>query len=468
MTRVTAAATHRRTRWLLAFGLVLAVLAAAGLRWPSSGAPGTVVQVGRGDLTALLTTSGVLKPVQAITYRSPLTGRDAEIIELVAEGTLVQEGDLLARLDTTGLLVELERGYQEQRQADAELQLASIERQEADATIASVAEGEGALTVEEAKGRLQASQKRVDRLREEHAQLEPLMKKGFITREELRKTGDALEAAEDELVLVRKRTDVLVGLTRPRDLQRARVQRAQKQSSLEQATTKLTEIRARLNALKLLVDSASIYARRPGLVIHEEFLQANPRRKVRVGDRVTSSQGLATIPEVDRMLVETSVSEAELRRVRVGQTAAVRVEAFPDLRLTGAVTRVGTLARASADRPFDEKRFELVVELHKASPELRPEMTARADILLGQRSNVLLLPVTAIFGQQRGFVAYVPGRRAPDTRQLEIGETDGRFVEVVSGLAEGESVLLTEPNRDGGRRTAPSTPPMPARSVGGG
>jgi multidrug resistance efflux pump len=74
-----------------------------------------------------------------------------------------------------------------------------------------------------------------------------------------------------------------------------------------------------------------------------KLIHTMPRRKVRVGDRVSSSQGVVTIPEVDRMLVEGSVGEAEVRRIRAGQRASVRLEAFPDLRLGGRVERVGTL-----------------------------------------------------------------------------------------------------------------------------
>ena len=57
------------------------------------------------------------------------------------------------------------------------------------------------------------------------------------------------------------------------------------------------------------------------------------------------------------MLLEASVSESDMRRVHGGQRATVRIEAFPDRKLAGTVARVGTLARASADRPFDEKRL---------------------------------------------------------------------------------------------------------------
>ena len=78
-----------------------------------------------------------------------------------------------------------------------DLQVAEIERQEADAAVKSVADGEGALGVEEARARLQAAQKKVERLWQEHEQLKLLMEKGFITREEA--AGSELANRFDEL-----------------------------------------------------------------------------------------------------------------------------------------------------------------------------------------------------------------------------------------------------------------------------
>ena len=48
--------------------------------------------VTRGELTATLTSSGTLKPIQSITYRSPIPGRDIEIRELAPEGSKINEG----------------------------------------------------------------------------------------------------------------------------------------------------------------------------------------------------------------------------------------------------------------------------------------------------------------------------------------------------------------------------------------
>jgi multidrug efflux pump subunit AcrA (membrane-fusion protein) len=439
-------------RIVIVLVLLLAAFAGRAIWRRQAVDPALVATVHRGTLTAQLTTSGTLRPIQSLTYRSPIVGREVEIVELAPEGIRVKEGDLLVRLDASEIENDLDRQRQELRQLQMDLQVAHSERQDAEATVKMVAEGEGALTVEEARTRLQLAQKKTERLRQEFEQLKPLMEKGFITRDELARTSNELEQAEEELALARKRADVVVQLTHPREKQRAALQLAQKQAQLEHLVGRVQEAELRLEQMNALVQNATIYARRPGLVVYEEFMNASPRRKVRVGDRVSPSQGLVTIPEVNRMMVETSVGEAEVHRVRQGQPAVVRLEAFPTLRLTGTVVRVGTLASASADRPLDDKRFDLIIELDATDAELRPEMTARADIVVGTRENVLLVPVTAVFEQQGTFVAHVTGAMGVETRPVRLGESNEQFVEIVSGLAEADRVMLTEP-------AAPGAPP---------
>jgi multidrug efflux pump subunit AcrA (membrane-fusion protein) len=452
---------------LAACAIVVCLLAGAAFFRRASVDPSLVATARTGSLTAQLTASGILKPIQSITYRSPLAGRDAEITELVAEGTRVNEGDLLVRLDTTDLQREIERVRQEVRQSQVDLQVAEIDRQEAAAAVTSVAEGEGALGVEEARTRLQLAEKKAERLRHEHEQLLPLMEKGFITREELKRTADQLEQSEEELALARKRANVVIGLTHPREKQRAHLQLAQKEASLENARAKALEAQARLKHVVEQVENCSIYARRPGMVVYEEFLNANPRRKIRVGDRVTGSQGLVTIPEVNRMVIDASVSEAEVHRVRPSQPATIRVEAFPDLRLSGKVTRVGALARASVDRPYDDKRFDLVIELDPTDADLRPEMTARADIVVGTRTGVLLVPVNAVFQQRDVTVCHVVRPFGIETRQVELGESNDVMVEVVSGLSDGDQVTLTDPGKGATPAAAGATRSRPDRAIGG-
>jgi HlyD family secretion protein len=214
--------------------------------------------------------------------------------------------------------------------------------------------------------------------------------------------------------------------------------------------------------LHQLRDACTIYALGPGLVIYEENFSANPRRKIRVGDRVTSSQGIVTIPEVNRMQIDSTVSEPEMHRVHPGQTASVRIEAFPDLRLTGHVVRVGTLASASAFRPLEDKRFDLIIQLDSAPPELRPEMTVRADITVGNKSDVLLVPVTAVFEREGTLVAYVATPAGPERRKVTLGESNTELAEVTDGLRENEQILLVEPARFGASGSPATSSPVSA------
>ena len=414
--------------------------------WVRAGADDAMVATAtRGELTARLTSSGTLRPIQSITYRSPIPGRDVEIRDLAAEGSRINAGDVLVRLDTTDLEIEQSRVRQEHRQAQMDLQVAEGEFDEAGAEVKAVTEGEGALTVEEARSALQRSQKKAERLREEYEHLKPLLDKGFITRDELARTEDQLEEAEEELLLARRRTDVMVQLSHPREQKRAALALSQKAAQLSLVRTRLAELQVRLDMLTRLIDGCTIHARGPGLVVYEENLQANPRRKLRIGDRVFATQGIVTIPEVNRMQVEASVSESEVHRVRPGQPAEIHVEAFPDLKLTGKVTRVGTLATSSANRPFDDKRFDLVIALDATEAELRPEMSIRADVIVGSRAGVLMVPVTAVFNNQGMRVVYVVGPAGTETRRVELGESNDRMVEIVAGLHDGERVSLSAP-----------------------
>jgi multidrug resistance efflux pump len=450
----------------LAVALVVSVVAGGFALWRRAAIdPALVVRVRRGDLTAALTTSGALRPIESLTYRSPLPGRDTEIVDLAPEGVRVNEGDLLVRLDTTELERDVERVAQELRQLQMDVQVAEGERQEAEAMLRAVSEGEGALTVEEVRTRLQLTQKKVDRLRLEYAQLKPLMDKGFITRDELGRTASELEEAEEELALARRRTDVAVQVTHPRERQRAVVQLAQRESQLINVRARVVEAEQRLQSLRELIEACTLYARRPGMVVYEEFLAASPRRKIRIGDRVTSSQGLVTIPEVNRMLMESSVGEAEVHRVKPGQRAVIRLEAFPALRLTGKVVRVGTLASSSINRPLEDKRFDLIIEIDPTDAELRPEMTSRADIQVGTRTGVLLMPVNAVFEQDGRFVAHALTRTGIATRVVTLGESNEQWVEVTSGLDEGDQVLLSEAGV--APSAAPATPALELREGGG-
>jgi multidrug efflux pump subunit AcrA (membrane-fusion protein) len=410
--------------------------------------------VHRGTLSAQLTTTGTLRPIESLTYRSPVPGRDVEILELVPEGTRVKAGDPLVRLDSTDVARELTRARDDLRQAQLDLDVAEGEWDEAQAQVTAVSDGDGALAVAEARATLQLAERRAARTRDEYQQLQPLLARGFITREELGRSASEFEQADAELALARQRAAVVETLSHPREQRRATLTLAQKDSQRLRARARVQEAGQRMTELGAIIDGCTLYARGAGLVVYEELLSATPRRKVRVGDRVTSSQGIVTIPEVDRMLVDASVSEADIHRVAAGQRAEVHVEAFPGVTLTGTVTRVGTVASVSPFRPQQDKRFSLVVTLDATTADLRPDMSARADIQIADRPGALLVPPNAVFDANGTFVAHRLGASGVETRPLTLGESNDEWIEVLSGLDEGNRVLLASPAASAGSRVA--------------
>ncbi len=434
-------ARARPLPWIALAGA--AAVAGLGMRWTRAFDEALTVRVRRGPLAVHLTQAGRLRPADVVTYRSPVSGRETEIVFLAAEGARVNEGDLIVKLDATGSEQELARARQDLRQAEVDLQLAEVEREEGLAALQSAREGEGALAIDEAQTRFKVVERKVQQLRQEREGLEQLRDKGFVTNAELEKAGFELEQAEAEFALAKRRASIVRDQTQPRERTRATLQLAQKEAARENVRARAAEARARVANLEREVEACRIYARNPGLVVYEDFLGAGQRRKVRVGDRVTASQGIVTIPSLDRMLVESSVRESEVHRVRPGQAATVRVEAFPDAVLAGHVTSVGTLARTSDDASRD-KRFEILIALDPTAVDLRPDMTARIEILVGELHDALLLPVTAVFDRQGGSVCRVVGIFGMETRPVELGDSDDVMVEVRSGVREGERVSLLD------------------------
>jgi multidrug efflux pump subunit AcrA (membrane-fusion protein) len=116
-----------------------------------------------------------------------------------------------------------------------------------------------------------------------------------------------------------------------------------------------------------------------------------------------------------------------VHKVERNQKVAVRVEAYPDLRLTGAVTLVGTLAEEEKERR-GTKFFSVTVEIKESESRLRPGMTARVEIEVEERKRTLYVPLEAVFEKDGRSVVYLAGRRP-----------------VALEVVRGERVLLRDP-----------------------
>lgn len=190
------------------------------------------------------------------------------------------------------------------------------------------------------------------------------------------------------------------------------------------------------------------------------------------------SDVIMTISNLEGMEALVDVDENDVVSVSVGDPATVEIDALPDRVFTGYVTEIANSAKVSGAGTTEQKtEFEVKIAIEDPSGELRPGMTASADIVTEVREAALAVPLQSVTvrtlaqlegeggagdepGGEGGTAAAAPalGELTPDedgfvevvwvvaggvavARQVETGIQSDSHIEVLSGLAEGDSVV---------------------------
>ena len=467
----------RRALGALAAAFVLLLV----LGWALGGGRADVAtaEVREGPFRVSITEAGTLQALRSVTYASSIQSNQAKITALAPEGKLVQKGDLLALFDAAPFEEEIRRNQALLAQAEAELAkaledlklqglqnreellAAELRVEKSELELKDVQQGKGRVKEEEAAQAVTNAERELTKAETSLADLRPLLAEGFITRTELERAEQQVARAREDLDLARRRKDALVSFGRPLELSQARSDSqssretlrqlesassyrvAQKQAAIASAQSRIQEAAARLELAKQQLARCEVRAEVPGIVVYKDVFFGSEQRKPQVGDQVWANQPLIILPDIQKMVVETRVRETDVHKVERNQKVAVRVEAYPDLRLTGAVTLVGTLAQEEKERR-GTKFFSVTVQIKESEPRLRPGMTARVEIEVEERPRALYVPLDAVFERDGRSVVYLAGR-SPRAREVVLGPSNADFVVIEKGLARGERVLLRDP-----------------------
>jgi len=151
-----------------------------------------------------------------------------------------------------------------------------------------------------------------------------------------------------------------------------------------------------------------------------------------------------TIIDLDRLQVDAYVDEVDIGKVKVGQRAVFTVDAFPATEFEGKVSTIYPKA-VIQDNVVN---YDVVVDIETPyDGMLRPEMTASVTIFLEKREDVLAVPAKAVQRERGRTIVYVLTDGRAEPREIKVGWRDGQWIEVASGLQEGEAVLLEAPGR---------------------
>lgn len=184
-------------------------------------------------------------------------------------------------------------------------------------------------------------------------------------------------------------------------------------------------------------------------------------RAVEPGQTVTSSDAIIVL--ADRLIVKVQVDETDVGRVKHGQTAIISLDAHPQIEVKATVAHISYESKIINDIII----YEVDILPERVPQVFRSGMSANVNIIEKSKENILLIPLKAVKQNKRGnFVLLSKGiGEKPIERRVELGISDGRNIEVVSGLGAKDKIIV-ETQRHLGRSdrrpaSSPFTPLMP-------
>lgn len=508
----------RRRPVLIAAGAALFLLLVV-VAWPRAEASATAYhEVRRGDFTVSIVEGGTLTAVSDVSVRNEVEGT-ARVIYIVPEGSYVKKGDLLVELDSAqaqdqanqqDIAVEKARFALIQAQAQLDIQrsttnsnirAAALKLKFAELDLQKFNQGQQAVDLIEASNKLVQAEAQLSVNLDTYINSTNLAAKGYETKQKV--DGDRLSVLNNQnsVIVASNQIWMLKEFDIPKlreqyesavaeagqELLRvvAQSQRliAQYEADLITQSNTLALSQRKLDRDRKNLEGTKIRAPQDGLVVYpvgeNRFSQES---LIEEGATVRNRQELIKLPDTSRMKVTIKVHESHVGMVRRGLPAYVILDSLPDQRFAGFVERVGLLPDTSSrwGNP-NLKVYNTDVLITDPLPDIKPGVSARAEVIVTNIANALSVPIQAITTLKGKQVAYLARRGGSQPQPVEVGLYNTRFIEITSGLREGDRVLLAPPldtetkTLDGSiataedrARAATNAPPVPVPAAAPG
>jgi len=327
-----------RSRWAKgAAGLVLlaalSVAAAWGGRHLGGGGPKPV------------SVTGTIEATQ-VDVSVKITGRILE--RLVKEGDRVTRGQVLVRLDAAELAADV-------RRQDAALRSAQ-------ATLRDLEKGARPQEIEDARAAVSSAEATRTMTEREYQRNDQLYVKNLIAAQDVDRSRQAYEVAKAQERSARERLALVLSGSRPDQVDAARWQVTQAESALAQAQSRLRE--------------AVVASPIDGLVL---------RKNLEAGETANPGVPILTLVNPKDVWLRAYVPETEVGRLKIGDTAALRVDAFPSRVFTGRLVEIGSEAEFTPRNVQTKKErvnqvFRIKIQVDNPDGLLKPGLPADADV----------------------------------------------------------------------------------------
>lgn len=435
--------------------VVLGLVAGAGFFWRDAifGMMSTKVDpasrfqthtVRRGLMRVTVTEDGNVESAKNVDVKCLVEG-GSTILEIVNEGQQVTAGTVLFKLDSSAIEEQLTT----QKIAYEKARSTYIQAEEAVA-VAEIAirEYEKGTFLQE----LQVADANIviakENLKNAEAMLsfsERMFRKGYIGEQQLESNRFAVERSKLDLDTAETARNVLVEFTKAKmlkELQSAR-DTAEAQMLAEKAALELEK--KKLEHLEQQLERCVVRAPQDGMVIYaHEQRRFGQGDQIEEGAAVRQNQSIIRLPDLSQMEVKVLVHETKVNKIASGMKANIRIR---DWRTKGSVVSVATQAEPGSWFSASVKEYAAIVRIDDelTGMGIKPGMTAEVEIVVAELRDALTVPLLGVIQQGRQYYCFVADPSSPTgytKRQVVVGMTNDRELEIKDGLSEGDRVIL--------------------------
>jgi len=428
---------------------VLLIIAAAVLalatklipRTPPSQSPQTrpepTYTITRGDLIVTVTEQGTLESAENTEIKCRVRGRNT-IIWVIENGSLVEPGDELVRLDT----LAIEDAIAE-RTKNAHLTRSGAERAKADVARAKLAipeylEGRYHNQLKNLEKNLVIAQSNQLTAQNMLTHAETMARRGYVSGLELQEKQFAVTQAKLYVDITQTQIKELTDFTKAMELEtlQGNLNAARARYAAEAERAQMDA--ARLDLAVAELEHCVIRAERAGLVIYPRAESWKRTPDIEEGATVHQDQTLLLMPDVSRMQVRVGMHESVVDRIKPGMTARITI---PGQIMAGEIASVAPVTRPAGWWTGNVVKYDTIITL-PSIPGLKPGMSAEVQIILERHVDVLTIPVTAVVETTQGAFCWVQTTEGTKRRALELGDTNDNFAQVRTGLQATDVVVL--------------------------
>lgn len=372
--------------------------------------------IAKRNLVIELIESGEIEATQTVEIKAPQIGHEElQIIRLIPEGTIVNEGDFIVQFDAANFFKELEKLENEYTASVAELkELESsqeIRLAELRATLTGITLSMENTKLQQQLLKFQAAAKR------QEAELEH--------KKELLQLREAETAISSQKIIDKAERNKLI--------------------------VKMNNAMENLNRMKEKIKQLELRSPQSGMIVYCETGQNDSKHKIDTGDKIKPGRAVLNIPDMDSMQVKLSVNEIDALKIRPGLGAAIQLEAYPEKHYQGTTKQVSLIA---LNEGYDSqiKNFNITIAISQPDTLVKPGMTASVRIALDTLNNVLSIPVGTVYEKQ-GEPVIFPETIYPEPLKIKLQKRTDIFTAIESDILKaGDRIASHAPNMSDNKR----------------